>query len=128
MRGSGLEGAHLVGRAIVDVTIGREGAEPFVGTGGGGGKPEAYIRIAVDGYSAPITAGNFVSNILSGAYDGARLAIGGETVSITSTKLEGKALVSLKFRFDLKAKNLQISGNVTSSSNGSFLLVRILLS
>lgn len=82
------------GRAIVEFTIARDGEEAFVGSGGGGGKPEAQITIAVDGYSAPITAGNFISNIISGAYEGSRLAIGGETVSVTSPKLEGKITCS----------------------------------
>lgn len=76
----------------MEFTIARDGGQSFVGTEGGGGKPEAQIRIAVDGYSAPITAGNFVSNILSGAYEGSHLAIGGETVSVTSEKLEGMLL------------------------------------
>ena len=73
----------------MEFTIARNGNQGFVGPEGGGGKPEAQIRVAVDGYSAPITAGNFISNILSGAYEGSRLAIGGETVSVTSEKLEG---------------------------------------
>lgn len=78
------------GRAIVEVTFERQGdAGAFVDSGGGGGKPLAQVVLELDGYSAPITAGNFVANVMSGAYDGATLSIGGETISVTSDKLRG---------------------------------------
>lgn len=83
---------RLTGRATVEVTFERGGDQAFVGREGGGGKPQGQIRIEVDGYSAPLTSGNFVANVTSGAYDGSQLAIGGETVSVTSSKLPARVL------------------------------------
>ena len=82
---------HLVGRATVELRVGRNQGS-FIDKAAGGGKTTGEILIAVDGYSAPITAGNFVQSILSGAYDGAELAVGGETVSVISPKLSRKWL------------------------------------
>jgi cyclophilin family peptidyl-prolyl cis-trans isomerase len=83
---------RLTGRATVELTFGRGGDMAFVGKEGGGGKPQGSIRMEVDGYSAPLTSGNFVANVASGAYDGSQLAIGGETVSVASSKLPSKVL------------------------------------
>ncbi len=75
----------------MEVTFARGGDKAYVGREGGGGKTQGQIRIEVDGYSAPLTAGNFVANVTAGAYDGSQLAIGGETVSVASTKLPGES-------------------------------------
>lgn len=77
------------GRATVEFVFNRDEGT-FIDKSGGGGKRSAKIVVAVDGYSAPITAGNFVQSILSGAYDGANITVGGETISIASPKLERK--------------------------------------
>ena len=63
---------------------------------GGGGKPEAHISIELDGYSAPLTAGNFAASISAGAYNGATLSTGGETISVTSSKLAGQSQLLYK--------------------------------
>ena len=79
------------GRATVEFVFSR-GDGTFVDKARGGGKTSGKILVAVDGYSAPITAGNFVHSIVSGAYDGADIAVAGETISISSPKLERKSL------------------------------------
>lgn len=98
-------GGVLAGRATVQLTFEREGdGRAFVDKEGGGGKPQAQVTIELDGYSAPLTAGNFAANVLSGAYDGAPLSIGGETISITSSKLEGKTFAGSKTEHSLVSR------------------------
>lgn len=78
----------------MEVTFERSGdTGAFVDRGGGGGKPQAQITLDIDGYSAPLTAGNFAANVSAGAYDGATLSIGGETISVTSSRLAGTSSV-----------------------------------
>ena len=83
------------GRATVEFVFDRD-AGTFIDKSGGGGKRSARLIVAVDGYSAPITAGNFVQSILSGAYDGADLTVGGETISIASPKLQREKPFTLR--------------------------------
>ena len=79
--------AGNAGRATVEFVFSRDSGT-FIDKAVGGGKNSAKIIVAVDGYSAPITAGNFVQSILAGAYDGADITVGGETISIASPKLQ----------------------------------------
>lgn len=59
------------GRATVELIIERTGSgEAFVTRSGGGPVPQARIAITLDGYSAPLTAGNFAANIQDGVYNG----------------------------------------------------------
>ena len=82
----------MPGRAKVQLTIERKGEEgAFVDNGGGGGKAQAQVVLELDGFSAPITAGNFAANVLAGAYDGSALTVGGETVSVSGGKLQGES-------------------------------------
>lgn len=61
----------LVGRATVELVIERKGdAGAYVTRSGGGPVPQARIGITLDGYSAPLTAGNFAANVQDGVYDG----------------------------------------------------------
>jgi len=54
---------RLVGRATVELEIARASSEPL-----------ATLRIVLDGYSAPLTAGNFSALVARGYYDGTPLA------------------------------------------------------
>lgn len=36
---------------------------------------QAHLTLVLDGYSAPLTAGNFVRNVLEGAYTNAELKV-----------------------------------------------------
>jgi hypothetical protein len=38
----------------------------------------AWLQLTIDGYSAPITAGNFVANVLDGRYDGRQVVACGK--------------------------------------------------
>ncbi|MEW5302874.1 MAG: hypothetical protein WDW36_005614 [Sanguina aurantia] len=64
---------RLVGRAVVEFTLqkasGSAGSELFFNDVGGGTSPTAVVQVTLDGYSAPITAGNFMVNVLEGLYD-----------------------------------------------------------
>lgn len=61
---------HLVGRATVELTVEKaDDSLAFVDNVNGGLSKQAKIRITLDGYSAPISAGNFVVNVLDGLYD-----------------------------------------------------------
>ncbi|KAG7669149.1 putative Peptidyl-prolyl cis-trans isomerase CYP37, chloroplastic [Nannochloris sp. 'desiccata'] len=44
-------------------------------TGRAGPQSRAVLRLTVDGYTAPLTAGKFVQNVLDGEYDGQRLIV-----------------------------------------------------
>lgn len=55
---------------------------------GGGPRPQAHLTLVLEGYSAPVTAGNFASNVLQRLYIGKTL-----TVDYTGI-LVGKGTVS----------------------------------
>ncbi len=58
------------GRAVVDVVIERPNTgTAFLTKQGGGLQPQAKLQLVIDGYSAPITAGNFIQNVQKGMYD-----------------------------------------------------------
>jgi hypothetical protein len=58
----------------VELVIERKGEEaPFVDQGGGGPRGSARLAITLDGYSAPLTAGNFAANVQDGLYNGKQL-------------------------------------------------------
>ncbi|CAM0906321.1 unnamed protein product [Alopecurus aequalis] len=65
-----LDYPRLTGRGLVEFTVEKGDGSTFVPTAGGAPKPVATIQVVVDGYSAPLTAGNFVKLVLEGAYDG----------------------------------------------------------
>ncbi|GAB4820888.1 hypothetical protein N2152v2_007934 [Parachlorella kessleri] len=55
---------RLIGRATVELVI-----MPAAGEEDSLQQPPATLRIVLDGYSAPLTAGNFVANVLDGVYN-----------------------------------------------------------
>ncbi|KAF8014883.1 hypothetical protein BT93_H0623 [Corymbia citriodora subsp. variegata] len=64
---------RLTGRATVELTIEKGDGTAFSPEAGGEPRKTATIQMVIDGYSAPLTAGNFVKMVVDGAYDGAKL-------------------------------------------------------
>ncbi|XP_048327273.1 peptidyl-prolyl cis-trans isomerase CYP37, chloroplastic isoform X2 [Ziziphus jujuba] len=64
---------RLTGRGIVEFTIEKGDGSTFSPEAGGEARKTATIQIVIDGYSAPLTAGNFAKLVIDGAYNGARL-------------------------------------------------------
>lgn len=55
----------------MEFVIERKGEESaFVDQAGGGPVPSARLAVTLDGYSAPLTAGNFAANVADGLYNG----------------------------------------------------------
>ncbi|XP_020095800.1 peptidyl-prolyl cis-trans isomerase CYP37, chloroplastic [Ananas comosus] len=71
---------RLTGRAVVEVTIERGDGSTFFPSAGGEPKSFASIQVVLDGYSAPLTAGNFAKLVTDGAYDGVRLKYANQAV------------------------------------------------
>ncbi|XP_059443652.1 peptidyl-prolyl cis-trans isomerase CYP37, chloroplastic isoform X1 [Corylus avellana] len=65
---------RLNGRGIVEFTIEKGDGSTFSPEAGGESRKTAIIQVVVDGYSAPLTAGNFAKLVIDGAYDGAKLS------------------------------------------------------
>ncbi|KAG1680580.1 hypothetical protein FOA52_015027 [Chlamydomonas sp. UWO 241] len=77
---------RLTGRATVALTVEKsDGALAFVDPVKGGLTQQGRLTLTLDGYSAPLTAGNFADNVLDGLYDGRVLQS-----SFTSVFVPGK--------------------------------------
>ena len=77
----------------MELTFERKGGESaFVDKGGGGSKPQGKITIALDGYSAPVTAGNFAVRVAQGAFDGAQVKVTSESILAAATDKEGERI------------------------------------
>lgn len=64
---------RLSGRGTVEFTIEKEDGSTFSPVGGEQRKT-ATIQVVLDGYSAPLTAGNFAKLVMDGAYNGVKLS------------------------------------------------------
>ncbi|KAK6934308.1 Cyclophilin-type peptidyl-prolyl cis-trans isomerase domain [Dillenia turbinata] len=64
---------RLTGRAIVEFTIEKGDGSAFSPLAGGEPRRAATIQVVMDGYSAPLTAGNFAKLVIDGAYNGTKL-------------------------------------------------------
>ncbi|XP_022732910.1 peptidyl-prolyl cis-trans isomerase CYP37, chloroplastic isoform X3 [Durio zibethinus] len=65
---------RLTGRAIVELTIEKGDGSSFSPEAGGESRKTATIQVVLDGYSAPLTTGNFAKLVTDGAYDGIMLS------------------------------------------------------
>lgn len=66
--------ARLVGRATVEVTVGRSNGQLFERAPDGSGAHDLEVlHLELDGYNAPLTAGNIAALVERGAYDGTPL-------------------------------------------------------
>ncbi|KAL4026534.1 hypothetical protein IC575_014966 [Cucumis melo] len=65
---------RLTGRGTVEFTIEKGDGSSFSPQAGGETSNTATVQVVVDGYSAPLTAGNFAKLVVDGAYDGSKLS------------------------------------------------------
>ncbi|XP_021758764.1 peptidyl-prolyl cis-trans isomerase CYP37, chloroplastic-like isoform X1 [Chenopodium quinoa] len=64
---------RLNGRGTVEFVIEKGDGSTFTPQAGGEAKNTATIQVVIDGYSAPLTAGNFAKLLMDGTYDGTKL-------------------------------------------------------
>ncbi len=83
------------GRATVELILERKGDESaFVDQKGGGPIRQARLGITLDGYSAPLTAGNMAANIQDGIYNGKPLNASYASVLAGAGALPGKSPIT----------------------------------
>ncbi|KAF0905972.1 hypothetical protein E2562_008994 [Oryza meyeriana var. granulata] len=75
-----LEYPRLTGRGVVEFSVEKGDGSTFFPTAGGEPKSVATIQVVIDGYSAPLTAGNFAKLVLDGAYDGVTLKCASQAI------------------------------------------------
>ncbi|XP_052163463.1 peptidyl-prolyl cis-trans isomerase CYP37, chloroplastic [Oryza glaberrima] len=75
-----LEYPRLAGRGVVEFSVEKGDGSTFFPTAGGEPKSVATIQVVIDGYSAPLTAGNFAKLVLDGAYDGIKLKCASQAI------------------------------------------------
>ncbi|XP_077243236.1 cyclophilin-like peptidyl-prolyl cis-trans isomerase family protein isoform X3 [Tasmannia lanceolata] len=64
---------RLTGRGTVEFTIEKGDGSTFSSASSGEPRKNVTIQVVLDGYSAPLTAGNFAKLVIDGAYDGVKL-------------------------------------------------------
>nr|XP_043628976.1 peptidyl-prolyl cis-trans isomerase CYP37, chloroplastic isoform X1 [Erigeron canadensis] len=64
---------RLTGRAVVELVIEKGDGSMFTPQSGGVPRKAATVQVVLDGYSAPLTTGNFAKLVIDGAYDGMKL-------------------------------------------------------
>uniref|UniRef100_A0A7N0SXT3 PPIase cyclophilin-type domain-containing protein n=1 Tax=Kalanchoe fedtschenkoi TaxID=63787 RepID=A0A7N0SXT3_KALFE len=63
---------RLAGRGIVEFTVEKGDGSSFSPEAGGQPRKTATIQVVIDGYSAPLTAGNFAKRVIDGTYNGSK--------------------------------------------------------
>lgn len=76
---------RLTGRGTVEFTIEKGDGSTFSPQAGGEARSKATIQVVIDGYSAPLTAGNFAKLVMDGVYDGTKLSCTSQAVLSDST-------------------------------------------
>lgn len=71
---------RLTGRGTVEFTIEKGDGSAFSPQAGGESSNTATIQVVVDGFSAPLTAGNFAKLVIDGAYNGTKLSCTSQAV------------------------------------------------
>nr|GEZ67609.1 peptidyl-prolyl cis-trans isomerase CYP37, chloroplastic [Tanacetum cinerariifolium] len=64
---------RLTGRAIAEFVVEKGDGSVFTPQSGGIPRKSATIQVVLDGYSAPLTTGNFAKLVVDGTYDGMTL-------------------------------------------------------
>lgn len=64
---------RLTGRGIVEFVIEKGDGSSFSPEAGGIPRKYATLQVVIDGYSAPLTTGNFAKLVIDGAYNGIKL-------------------------------------------------------
>ncbi|XP_002530189.2 peptidyl-prolyl cis-trans isomerase CYP37, chloroplastic isoform X2 [Ricinus communis] len=75
---------RLTGRGTVEFTVEKADGSTFTPEAGGEERKTAKIQVVLDGYSAPLTTGNFAKLVVDGAYDGAKISCTDQAVIIGS--------------------------------------------
>lgn len=126
---------RLAGRAVVDLTVRKAVGNSF-GFVNGDETNTATLRVVVDGYNAPITAGNFVENVRRGAYNGVSLkksetallapARAGKVDPSATLPLEVKPLDDYepRYRSPLNVMGAEELPTLPLSVNGSLAMAR----
>ncbi|WOK91913.1 peptidyl-prolyl cis-trans isomerase CYP37, chloroplastic isoform X1 [Canna indica] len=78
---------RLTGRGTVEFTIEKVDGSTFFPSGGGEPKTTATIQVVLDGYSAPLTSGNFAKLVIDGVYDGVKLKCASQAI-LSDNELE----------------------------------------
>lgn len=81
---------RLAGRGTVEFTIEKGDGSTFSPQVGGEAKSTATIQVVIDGYSAPLTAGNFAKLVIDGAYDGTKLSSTSQAI-LSDPKLDASS-------------------------------------
>lgn len=73
---------RLAGRAVVELTVENAGGNKVFleSNSEAGPQARAVLRLTLDGYSAPLTAGAFAANVAAGLYDGQTLGVTADSV------------------------------------------------
>ncbi|XP_015061371.1 peptidyl-prolyl cis-trans isomerase CYP37, chloroplastic isoform X1 [Solanum pennellii] len=71
---------RLTGRGIVEFTVEKVDGSAFSPESAGEAKSTAKIQVVIDGFSAPLTAGNFAKLVVDGAYDGMKLTCANQAI------------------------------------------------
>lgn len=79
---------RLTGRGTVEFTIEKRDGSTFSPQAGGEAKSIGTIQVVIDGYSAPLTAGNLAKLVIDGAYDGTKLSCTSQAV-LSDSSLDG---------------------------------------
>ncbi|KNA07697.1 hypothetical protein SOVF_169480 isoform A [Spinacia oleracea] len=82
-----LQYPRLNGRGTVEFTVEKGDGSTFNAQAGGEAKNTATIQVVIDGYSAPLTAGNFAKLVIDGTYDGTKLSSTTQAV-LSDNKIE----------------------------------------
>lgn len=80
----------LTGRAVVEVVL-QKGDGSLINTPTGDAK-QTTMTIVLDGYSAPISAGNFAANVQDGLYNGKKLSADSTAIAAGAGLAPGKVL------------------------------------
>lgn len=87
---------RLTGRATVEFTVKRGDESTFTVAAGGGPKDRGTIEVVLDGYSAPLTSGNFADLVLKGAYNGITLRATEQAVLSDNERSEAGATLPVE--------------------------------
>ncbi|KAL6999453.1 cytochrome P450 monooxygenase 37, variant 2 [Sarracenia purpurea var. burkii] len=71
---------RLTGRGVVEFSIGKGDGSTFSPQTGGEPRNVATIQVVLDGYSAPLTSGNFAKLVVDGAYNGVKLSCANQAI------------------------------------------------
>ncbi|GIL50914.1 hypothetical protein Vafri_7000 [Volvox africanus] len=88
---------RLVGRAQVELTLEkRDGSLGFVDPVVGGPAKRTTLVLTLDGYSAPLSAGNFMKNVLEGLYDNRPIQVNYTSVFVQAPTIQERPPIPLE--------------------------------